>query len=77
MNFFTMGMTPPCCYYPVRPDPAASSGWVEVVDCNYQLTYGNGGIGIINGAPQCDCGYPCPVPVEETTWGEVKSLYSD
>jgi len=77
LNFFTMGTTPACCYYPVRPDPNEMSGHILVVDCNDHLIYGTGGTGIINGALQCSCGYLCPVPVEETTWGEVKSLYSD
>lgn len=77
LNFFTTGTTPECCYYRVQPDPASSYGEIEVSDCGFQLIFGVGGHSIINGGPRCNCGYPCPVPVEETTWGEVKSLYSD
>jgi len=77
MNFFTMGTTLPCCPYWVRPDPVAPSGHIEVVDCSYNLLYATGGVGLINAAPQCTCGYPCPVPVEDTTWGRVKAAYSE
>jgi hypothetical protein len=77
MNFFAMGNTPPCCHYWVRPDPAAPSNQVEVVDCNNSLLYATGGLGFINPGPGCTCGYPCPVPVEETTWGRVKAVYSE
>jgi hypothetical protein len=71
MNFFAQGITPPCCTYPVLPDPAAPSGQIEVMDCASNLLYATGGRAIIN--PTDNCG--CNVPVEETTWGRVKAMY--
>jgi hypothetical protein len=71
MNFSAQGTTRPCCYYWVRPDPAASSGRIEGSDCDAEVVYLTGGATIINRLPG-----GCPVPVEETTWGRVKSLYA-
>ena len=69
LNFFTNGGTPFCCYYPVVGMPL--SGQIEVVDCSNNLIYGTGGKGIIKATPACQCN----VPAEDTTWGQVKSLY--
>ena len=71
INYFTSGTTPPCCLYPVVPDPNVASGKVEVVDCTNALLFGTGGAGIVNSTPNCDCN----VPVEDSTWGQVKALY--
>ena len=48
-------------------------GQVEVVDCQFASRIATGLTGTVNGNVTCPCGYP--VPVEETTWGRVKSLY--
>jgi hypothetical protein len=63
----------PCSYISVVPDPGALTGEIEGVDCSTpeQKTFPTGGVGIINGDGSCDCN----VPVEETTWGGIKSLY--
>lgn len=71
INYFCQGLTPPCCYYPILPDPALPSGNIEVVDCQNQLLFATGGEGIVNSNQTCNCS----VPVEETTWGGIKSLY--
>jgi hypothetical protein len=73
INYFTSGTTPPCCYYPILPDPVIESGEIEVTDCNYVLLYASGGIGIINADGSCQC----DVPTEDSTWGKVKSLYAE
>ncbi len=74
INFFCQGLTGPCCYYQVLPDPNGPSGTIEMVDCDNQLLTGVGGIeGIFNSGPGCDCA----VGVEASTWGKVKSLYSE
>jgi hypothetical protein len=37
------------------------------------MSYGTGGQGIVNMNPTC----PCNVPTEDTTWGQVKALYTE
>jgi hypothetical protein len=71
INYFVGGATPPCCYYPVIPDPNVPSGQIEVTDCNFLPLFATGGIGIIN--PDATC--QCDVPTQDSTWGKVKSLY--
>jgi hypothetical protein len=61
----------PCCYWPVIADPNLASGKIEIPDCDFNLTYGTGGKGIVNSGPTCNCN----VPVEDTTWGQLKALY--
>ncbi|UCG51583.1 MAG: hypothetical protein JSW58_15575 [Candidatus Latescibacterota bacterium] len=56
IQLFVQGTTPPCCEYPVVPDPNAPSGEIELVDCDQNLLYGGGGISVINGDPSCPCG---------------------
>jgi len=73
INYFSMALTGPCCRYPVLPDPTVASGQIEVSDCMYILNYATGGRAIINSDQTCPCNYP--VPVEETTWGQIKALY--
>ena len=75
LNFFCQALTPPgaCCYYPVLPHPAAVSGVVEGVDCNFVATYPTAGTGIVNADASCQC----DIPTQETTWGQVKSLFSE
>ena len=72
MNFFGQGLTGSCCFYNVVADPAASSGQIEVVDCGGSLVLANGGFGIINAGPQCECLTPA---TEASTWGKVKETY--
>ena len=40
INVFCQGLTPPCCYYSVLPDPQTLSGQIEVVDCANNLLVG-------------------------------------
>jgi hypothetical protein len=49
----------------VVPDPESVYGEIEVVTCNFEVVKATGGELLVN----------CPVPVEQTTWGKVKSLY--
>ncbi len=73
INFFGSGLTTACCYYEVVPDPLVASGQIEVVDCVENLLFATGGIGIVNADGTCFC----DVPTQDTTWGQVKSLYSE
>jgi len=62
-----------CCRWSVIADPNLPSGKIEIPDCAFDLTYGTGGQGIVNMTGAC----PCNVPTEETTWGQVKALYTE
>ena len=73
INMFCQGLTAPCCLYQVVEDPNVPSGQVEVVDCANNLLFGTGGAAIINADPTCNC----DVPTNESTWGKVKSLYTN
>jgi hypothetical protein len=64
-----------CCPYPVLPDPAASSGQIEIADCEDNVLFAAGAAAIVNPNTTCPCVSP-PVPVEATAWGRVKSLYA-
>jgi hypothetical protein len=74
-SFFSSASTPPCCFYPVTGDPLTASGTIEVVDC---LPAGNllPNVPSQSGVITSDATCLCAVPVEETTWGHIKSLYS-
>jgi hypothetical protein len=78
MIFFTQATTPSCCRWSVVPHPGASSGRIEVRDCDDQVMYGYQWTAVINANPSCwsACCGP-PTPVEETTWGRVNALYDE
>ena len=75
MNFIVFGPTPPCCYYPVQPDPMNPSGHIESVDCASQVWEAGDIPAIINPTPNCWDGICVPIPVEDTTWGRVKAMF--
>jgi hypothetical protein len=62
-----------CVKLEVVPDPAAMSGYIEVVDCNSNRLIGNGSTLYVNPNFTCDCGEI--VPAEDTNWGQIKALY--
>jgi hypothetical protein len=65
---------PTCCRWFVGSDPNVSSGKIEIPDCDFNMTYGSGGEGILNANSTCccDCGHS-----EDTTWGQMKATYGD
>jgi hypothetical protein len=74
INYFGSGLTPPCSYIKVVPDPQAiPPGNVLVVDCGIPAAKwtATGGAMVVNPLESC----LCDIPVQETTWGRVKSLY--
>lgn len=73
IQYFGAGTTAPCCYFDVKPDPGAASGQIEVVDCAENLIYATGQSGLVNADGTCECG----VPTQDTTWGQMKALYSE
>jgi len=70
-----------CCHYWACAAPEAPSGKIELVDCADTKILGRGGALVLNTTQ-----YPCEdsnttpcaqaVPVENSTWGKVKSLYA-
>jgi FlgD Ig-like domain len=44
-----------CCPFSVVADPYLASGRIEVPDCDFNLTYGEGLTGIVNSNPTCQC----------------------
>ncbi|UCG53348.1 MAG: hypothetical protein JSW58_07285 [Candidatus Latescibacterota bacterium] len=78
INYFVQGYTEECCWYGIEPDPGASSGQVEVVDCEDQVVFVLGMDDLINSSANCACLMPpfCyPVAIESSTWGKIKALF--
>jgi len=74
LNFFGLGTTGPCCAYLPLPAAEVPSGRIEVVDCDGNIRYAIASPAIANPDASCPC--EPTIPVEETTWGRVKALYS-
>jgi hypothetical protein len=71
VNYFAYGTTPADCVYRTLPHPA--TGQIYMADCEYNVVPLTSGGNFIN-PPEGDC---APVPVETSTWGSIKSLFSD
>ncbi len=83
VQYMTDGTSAPCSYLRVEAHPGVE-GQVEpgllVWDCIHtdECFVANGGVILINpnmGGAHCDI--PCSVPVHETTWGQIKELYTE
>ncbi len=72
-NFLCSGTSATCSMLRIVPDPSALSGTIEVVDCDQFKLVGGGSIMYVNPDGNCDCGEI--VPVRESSWGAIKSLY--
>ena len=66
IQYLGIGTSEPCSFLRVVPHPAAPSGEIEVVLCV--------GMGPASAVGK-DLLVNCTVPVQETTWGRIKSLY--
>ncbi|MFH1754816.1 MAG: hypothetical protein ABIA59_03855 [Candidatus Latescibacterota bacterium] len=73
LQYFASGLTAPCGYFRVVEDFSAGKTDVLTTDCASppNLLIATGGMAFINNNGSC----PCDVPVEETSWGQIKSLY--
>ena len=73
INYFGSGLSAPCSYIQVVPDPGAIPPEIWVVDCQTppNKAIATGGDVVVNPDQSCFCN----VPVQETTWGKVKALY--
>jgi hypothetical protein len=72
LEFSCTGTSANCAWIRVVGDPNHRSGEIEVVDCDRNRLVGGGSIMYINPDGSCHCG---AVPVENSTWGSIKSLY--
>lgn len=74
---FTGASAPACTEINIVPDPLALAGEVLAVDCaapmDRALTFPAAGRAFVNGNADGTCNVA--LPVEETTWGGIKSLY--
>jgi hypothetical protein len=74
MRFLGNGPTSECCVYYVYDHPAQPSPYYEFSDCNLNLVYGGAKAGMANPNSSCTCE---SIPVQDTSWGAIKALYSD
>jgi hypothetical protein len=65
---------PPCSKFEAVAAPDAPSGTIEVVDCADGKLVGNGSLMYVNPDGTCICGEV--VPVQDSSWGKIKSLYN-
>jgi len=72
-QFFVSTSAPPCSPIGIVGTPATQSGEIEVIDCTNTWQVAAGGQGVVNPDQTCMCSPP--VPVEQTTWSQVKALY--
>jgi hypothetical protein len=87
VQYFAQGTTPNCCCLYVIPDANANPQEILVTDCSDppQLQYATSSLAIVNPAEGCmpdmcgsvTCLNAKPVPVEDTSWGAIKMLYSN
>jgi len=74
--YFAQGTTPAgCCMY-LEGDPSTTPPGIYVTDCSDppMLMRASGGHAWINAPWGATC-INDPVPVEETSWGQIKALY--
>jgi hypothetical protein len=77
LDFLSLAPSPQCAAeIVVAPDPTASSGQIEAIDCNGNVLLGESGTKVVVNSDPDTC--PCvsgPLETSESTWGRVKSLY--
>jgi hypothetical protein len=75
--YFGSGLTPACSDLWVVAAPTAVTGEVEIFNCNDDVFSASGHGAYVNVDATCGCTNPycTPVPVTESTWGNIKALY--
>jgi hypothetical protein len=73
VSYFAQAITPACGWIKVIEDMTVSPPLLVATDCNDPplLINVTGGMAYINNDGNC----PCNIPVEDTSWGQIKSLY--
>ncbi len=70
--FLAAPMAATCCIYPIVPHPING---LNMVDCADNLLNPAAQSGVVNEAQTCTCSMI--VPVEDTSWGQIKALYNE
>ena len=73
MIYVGSGTTPPCGEMRVVEHPGSNPPGLWAVDCSINRVPAQGYTSYINNDGSCPC--TSPIPVQETTWGQVKALY--
>ena len=74
MTYLCQGLTPPCGYMSVVGHPDDLQPGPVAVDCSGENHLDvQGYTSYINNDGSCPC--VSPIPVQETTWGQVKALF--
>ncbi len=73
MMYFNQGTTQPCSEMRVVGHPNANPPGLLAADCSSAIVPVQGYTSFINNDGSCPC--VSPIPVQETTWGQVKALY--
>ena len=76
LTYVGSGASPDCSFFEVVDYPIAVPPAIYVVDCilpTPNLLIGEGSRATVNTDGSCDC--TTPIPVEETSWGQIKALY--
>ena len=74
INYAGLGTSSACCQYPAMANPNSLSGQIESVDCSNNKFFLTDFPATINPDGTCGCG--ATVNVQETTWGQIKAMYS-
>ncbi len=86
--YFCTGTSDTCSWLTVCPDLNTITGTIEVVDCGQNKLVGSGGnLWVNSDGYSCGCwvsssdasptsiNCSAPVPVRDSTWGSIKSMY--
>jgi hypothetical protein len=73
--FFSSAPSGPCCIYPVLPHPLVDPPAISMVDCADNLLHPTGQSAVVNEQEGCFC--IDIVPVQDTSWGQIKALYNE
>jgi hypothetical protein len=75
ITYIGSGASDPCGQFAIVEDPSADPPGLYVTDCEAipNLLIGLGSTASINNDGSCPC--PPIVPVEDTSWGQIKAIY--
>ena len=76
IRYSGQGSSEICCEYQMAADPILPSGRILYQTCAEEQRFSNGTVATVNGDGSCTCGQPVGVPVEDATWGRIKSLFA-
>lgn len=75
LSYFCQGLTPPCATMEVVGHPTATPPGLLAVSCNQEFVGAKPHTSLIDCPDDCTIPDCSTVPVENSTWGNIKSLY--